>query len=99
LILLQRLVGGAIAVVLFVLALVFASVIFAVVAVLALAAWGWLMWRTRHLPRGAARFRVNIGGRTRSGTGTARSSTGSGTVIEGEYRVEREIRRIDSDTR
>jgi protein-S-isoprenylcysteine O-methyltransferase Ste14 len=84
--LLQRVAGGVIAVVLFVLALVFASVLFAAVAVLALAAWAWLLWRTRHLPRRGVR----------DGPGTAK---GSGTVIEGEYRVEREVRRIDDDTR
>lgn len=92
--LLQRIVGGVIAVVLFALALVFASVIFAVVAVLALVAWGWLMWRTRHLTRRSARGGAGTAGPTRSG-----NSTGSGTVIEGEYRVEREVRRIDDDTR
>lgn len=85
----QRIAGAVPGVLLFVLALVFASVVFAVVAVLALAAWAWLWWRTRSLPRhrGAGTFR-----------GT-RNGAGSGTVIEGEYRVEREVRRIDEDTR
>ena len=92
--LLQRIVGGVIAVIFFALALVFASVLFAVVAVLALAAWGWLLWRTRHLPRGGAPGGAGTAGPTRS-----RNGTGSGTVIEGEYRVEREVRRIDDDTR
>jgi CDP-diglyceride synthetase len=78
--LLQRIAGGVLAVVLFVLALVFASVIFAVVAVLALALWAWLLWRTRNLPR-------------------PRPGSGRGTVIEGEYRVEREVKRIDDDAR
>ena len=68
----QRIAGAVLGVVLFVLALVFASVIFAVAAVLALALWAWLWWRTRNLPR-----------------------RGQGTVIEGEYRVESETRRID----
>ena len=77
--LLQRVAGGVLAVVLFVLALVFASVIFAVAAVLALALWGWLWWRTRELRRAAGQSR--------------------GTVIEGEYRVERETRRLDDDAR
>ena len=92
--LLQRAVGGVLAVVLFVLALVFASVLFAGVAALALVAWGWLMWRTRHLPRRSARGAAGTAGPTRSGNGA-----GSGTVIEGEYRVEREVRRIDDDAR
>jgi len=72
----QRIAGAVLGVVLFVLALVFASVIFAVVAVLALALWAWLLWRTRNLAR-----------------------RGQGTVIEGEYRVERETRRLDDDAR
>jgi len=72
----QRVAGAVVGIVLFVLALVFASVIFAVVAVLALALWAWLLWRTR-----------NLAGR------------GQGTVIEGEYRVERETRRLDDDAR
>lgn len=92
--LLQRVVGGVLAVVLFVLALVFASVLFAVVAVLALAVWAWLLWRTRHLPRRTARAGTTGSARSATGTGTS-----SGTVIEGEYRVEREVRRIDDDTR
>ena len=75
--LLQRVAGAVLGVVLFVLALVFASVIFAVAAVLALALWAWLWWRTRNLPRRGA----------------------AGTVIEGEYRVERDVSRLDDDTR
>jgi len=47
----QRVAGAVVGIVLFVLALVFASVILAVVAVLALALWAWLLWRTRNLPR------------------------------------------------
>ena len=70
--LLQRVVGAALGVLLFIAAFIFASVIFAVVAALALLVWGWLLWRTRNLPK-----------RSR------------GTVIEGEYRVEREVRRLD----
>ena len=90
--LLQRIAGAVVGIVLFVLALVFASVIFAAVAVLALAVWAWLLWRTRNLPRASVRGSAGVG--TRRGTGTS-----SGTVIEGEYRVEREVRRIDDDTR
>ena len=74
--LLQRVAGAVVGVIFFVLALVFASVIFAVAAVLALAIWAWLWWRTRNLPR-----------------------RGQGTVIEGEYRVESETRRLDDDAR
>jgi len=73
--LLQRLAGAVIGIALFVAALVFTSVILAVVAVVALAAWAWLWWRTRHLRRAAGRA--------------------EGTVIEGEYRVEREVRRLE----
>ncbi len=49
--LLQRVAGVALGIVLFVAAAVFASVILAIVAVLALLAWAWLYWRTRKLPR------------------------------------------------
>jgi hypothetical protein len=74
---LQRAAGVVVGIVFLVLAFVFASVIFAVAAILALMIWGWLMWRTRHLRRDLAR--------------------GDGTVIEGEYRVEREVHRIDEE--
>ena len=92
--LLQRIAGAVIGVVLFVLALVFASVILAVAAAIALLVGAWLWWRTRNLPRGSARGGADAAGLNRSGDGP-----GSGTVIEGEYRVEREVRRIDDDTR
>lgn len=74
---LQRAAGIVVGIVLLVLAFVFASVIFAVAAILALMVWGWLMWRTRHLRRDLER--------------------GEGAVIEGEYRVEREVRGIDEE--
>ncbi len=74
---LQRAAGIVVGIVLLVLAFIFASVIFAVAAILALMVWGWLMWRTRHLRRDLER--------------------GEGTVIEGEYRVEREVRGIDEE--
>jgi O-antigen/teichoic acid export membrane protein len=82
--LLQRIAGAVIGVVLFVLALVFASVILAVAGVIALVVGAWLWWRTRNLPR------PGLGSGPRSG---------GGTVIEGEYRVERETRRLDDDAR
>ena len=75
-ILIQRLAGAVLGILLFVLALVFTSVILAVAAVVALLLFAWLWWRTRNLPR-----------------------RGTGTVIEGEYRVEREPGRLDDDTR
>jgi len=74
---LQRVVGLIVGIALLIAAFVFASVIFAVAAILALMIWGWLMWRTRHLRREMAR--------------------GEGSVIEGEYRVEREVRQIDEE--
>lgn len=76
---LQRAVAVVVGMVFLVLAFIFASVIFAVAAILALMIWGWLMWRTRHLRRDLAR--------------------GEGSVIEGEYRVEREVHRIDEERR
>jgi len=74
---LQRAVAVVVGMVFLVLAFVFASVIFAVAAILALMIWGWLMWRTRHLRRDLERAQ--------------------GTVVEGEYRVEREVHRIDGE--
>lgn len=71
---LERAAGALVGIVFLVLAFVFASVIFAVAAILALMIWGWLMWRTRHLRRDLERQQ--------------------GTVVEGEYRVEREVRSL-----
>ena len=82
--LLQRIAGAVVGVVLFVLALVFASVILAVAGVIALLVGAWLWWRTRNLPP--------------RGPGPG-SGSGGGTVLEGEYRVEREVRRLDDDAR
>lgn len=82
--LLQRIAGAVIGVVLFVLALIFASLILAVAGAIVLVVGAWLWWRTRNLPR------------PRPGPGPG---SGGGTVIEGEYRVEREVRRLDDDTR
>jgi membrane-bound ClpP family serine protease len=73
--LLQRVAGAVLGVVLFVLALVFTSVILAVAGAIALVAGAWLWWRTRDVRRSAQQSR--------------------GTLIEGEYRVERETRRLD----
>lgn len=84
---LQRVAGIAVGVVLFVLAILFASVLLAVAGGVALGVWVWLAWKTRKLRRemeqGAARGRAR----------------GDGSVIEGEYRVERETQRIDDDVR
>lgn len=74
---LQRVVGLVVGIALLIAAFIFASVIFAVAAVLALIIWGWLMWRTRHLRREMERA--------------------EGSVIEGEYRVEREVRQVDEE--
>lgn len=89
--LLQRVVGAVVGVVLLVLALVFASVILAVAAAAALVVGAWLWWRGRNLPR--------PGSGARPGDGRGKGRDDGGTVIEGEYRVEREVRRIDDDTR
>lgn len=79
---LQRIAGIAIGLVLFVLAFIFASVILAVAGGIALGVWAWLAWKTRGLRREMER---------------QRGARGDGSVIEGEYRVERETRRIDND--
>ena len=75
--LLQRIVGAALGVVLFVLAFIFTSVVLAAAGGIALGVWAWLAWKTRGMRRQAARAQ--------------------GSVIEGEYRVEREVRRLDGD--
>lgn len=77
--LIQRIAGAALGVVLFVLALVFASVLLAVAGGIALGVWAWLAWKTR-------------------GTRKAMDKD-SPSVIEGEYRVETEIRRLDEPPR
>jgi hypothetical protein len=73
--LLQRIVGAALGVVLFVLAFVFTSVVLAAAGGIALGVWAWLAWKTRGMRRQAGRAQ--------------------GSVIEGEYRVEREVKRLD----
>lgn len=47
--LLQQVLGAAVGVALFVAAFVFASLLLATAAVLGLALWGWLWWRSRRL--------------------------------------------------
>ncbi|MEX2198364.1 MAG: hypothetical protein WD886_06100 [Burkholderiales bacterium] len=78
--LLQRLVGAALGLVLFVLAFIFASVVLAVAGGVALGVWAWLAWKTRKIRREPEK-------------------KGDPSVIEGEYRVERDVTRIDDDTR
>jgi ABC-type bacteriocin/lantibiotic exporter with double-glycine peptidase domain len=75
---LKRIAAARLGIALFIAAFIFASVILAVAAVLALILWGWLMWRTRHLRRAMERA----------------ARQGEGVVIEGEYRVEREDRQV-----
>ena len=77
--LLQRLAGVAVAIVLAIAALIFASVVLALAAAIALVLGGWLWWHTRDLRRDLER----------------RAQDARGTVIEGDYRVERETRRLD----
>lgn len=84
---LQRVAGIAVGVVLFVLAILFASVLLAVAGGVALGVWVWLAWKTRKLRREMKQGAVR---------GAAH---GDGSVIEGEYRVERETHRIDDDVR
>jgi FtsH-binding integral membrane protein len=74
---LQRVVSFVLGIALLIAAFFFASIIFAIAAILALIIWGWLMWRTRHLRREMERA--------------------EGSVIEGEYRVEREVHRSDDE--
>lgn len=83
----QRVLGILIAVPLLIAAFVFASLLLAVAATLALLVWAWLWWKTRKLRQAMARHRrENV-------------REGAGKVIEGEYRVERERHRLDRDGR
>jgi hypothetical protein len=75
----QRFIGFVLALALAALAIVFASVVFAFAAAFALIIGGWLWWRTRGLRREIRRA----------------AERGQGTVIEGEYRIERDTRRVD----
>ena len=77
--LVQRLAGIAVAIVLAIVALVFASVVLALAAAIALVLGGWLWWHTRDLRRD-----LEHGARETPGR-----------VIDGEFRVEREMRRLD----
>jgi predicted tellurium resistance membrane protein TerC len=74
---LQRLGGVLIAVVLTIAALIFASVILAVAAAIAIVVGGWLWWRTRDVRRELRR---------RDLEGTADVERAESAVIEGEYR-------------
>ena len=51
----QRLLGAALAVLFLLAAAVFASIALGVVLAAGLAAWVWLWWRSRSLPRGRMR--------------------------------------------
>jgi Mn2+/Fe2+ NRAMP family transporter len=77
--LLQRILGAALGVVLFILALVFASVVLAIAGGIALGVWAWLAWKTRGVRK--------------------EMEKDSPSVIEGEYRVETEVRRLDEPPR
>jgi hypothetical protein len=49
--LLQRLIGGVLAVLFLLAVLVFTSIAIGVLLAVGLVAWGWLWWRSRSLPR------------------------------------------------
>jgi len=51
----QRLLGAALALLFLLAAAVFASIALGVVLAVGLAAWAWLWWRSRSLPRGRMR--------------------------------------------
>jgi len=73
---LQRAAALAVGLVLTIAALIFASVILAVAAAIAIVLGGWLWWRTRHVRRELRR--VDLEARE--------SRRADGTVVEGEYR-------------
>lgn len=70
---LQRAAALAVGIILAVIAFVFASVVLALAAAIALVVGGWLWWRTRHLRREMRRRAEELQRR-------------EGAVIEGEYR-------------
>ena len=74
---LQRILGAALGIALFVVLFIFAGALLAVATGVGLGVWAWLAWKTRKLRREMAKA--------------------EGTVVEGEYRVERETRRLDDD--
>jgi hypothetical protein len=49
--LIQRLLGAVLAILFLLAVLVFASIALGVLLAFGLAAWGWLWWRSRSLPR------------------------------------------------
>ena len=80
---LQRFLAVVLALGLAAVGLVFASVLLAVMMAAAVSVGGWLWWRTRHLRKAAAQ--------------AATAPPPSGTVLEGEFRVERDVQRLDRD--
>jgi uncharacterized iron-regulated membrane protein len=74
---LQRLGGVLVAIALTIAALIFASVILAVAAAVAIVLGGWLWWRTRAVRRELRRRNLES---------TADIERAEGAVIEGEYR-------------
>ena len=78
--LIQRVFAALLAAALLVAGLIFATAFFAVAAVFALGFWLWIQWRLRAARRAAGRESGPPGG---------------GTIIEGEYRVEKDTTRID----
>jgi len=76
---LQRILGAALGIALFIVLFIFAGALLAIAAGVALGVWAWLAWKTRKLRR--------------------EMQKSEGAVVEGEYRVEREVRRIDDEPR
>jgi hypothetical protein len=73
---LQRAAALAVGLVLTIAALIFASVILAVAAAIAIVLGGWLWWRTRHVRRELRRVDLEAREGRRA----------DGAVVEGEYR-------------
>lgn len=83
----QKLVAGVAGAGIFVLALMFSVVLFAVVATVGLAVWGWVWWKTREL-RKQMREQME---RQRQGQGPGAQGDADGLVIEGEVIREGEV--------
>lgn len=91
----QKLLAGVAGAGIFVLALMFSVVLFAVVATVGLAVWGWVWWKTRDL-RKQMREQME---RQRQGQGASAEPGAEGLVIEGEILREGEVEDMPGDGR
>ena len=84
----QKLVAGVAGAGIFVLALMFSVVLFAVVATVGLAVWGWVWWKTRDLRR---QMREQMERQRQAQGQGAEGGREEGLVLEGEVIREGEV--------